>query len=150
VTSIDYIEMIIPLLVALIAAVPGLLAYRSLKKKTEAETKKTDAETKKATAEADSIHAQVADRWAEHVEELMGKVENLERVRDEQGEEIKGLRIDIAQVRRENERYRGELEERDDVIDDLKDWASRLVCQVETYAPKDVKPEKFVRRKKKQ
>ncbi len=89
---------------------------------------KMSAETGKALAETESIHAQVADRWAEHVSELQN--------------EVKGLRLDISQVRRENESYRKELLERDMAIIDLKDWAYRLVKQLSVHAP-EVEPEQY-------
>lgn len=109
---------VVPVIVtAIIAAIPGTIIALIALKKSPAEAAKTDAESRKIQAETDDIHAQVADRWAEHVAELQ--------------EEVKGLRLDIAQVRRENEKYRQELVERDLLIDDLRDWAARLVRQVE-------------------
>jgi len=48
------------------------------------------------------------------------------------------LRLDIAQVRRENEEYRNENT-------DLKDWIERLLRQLAKEAPHIV-PEKFLRR----
>lgn len=43
-------------------------------------------------------------------------------------------------------RQADEIKSRDHMIDDLKDWAERLVKQVRLYAPANVEPEKFVRR----
>lgn len=140
-------------LIALIAALPGLLVgavslYVAVKKnpheiaRTKSETEKTKAETEKTKAEADSIHAQVADRWAEHVTELEGRIENLTITIDEDRREITGLRLDITQVRRENEMYRKELAIRDQVINDLKDWAERLLQQLRKHAP-HINPEQY-------
>jgi len=137
------------IIVAIIAASPGLVALYKNRKKNEADSGKVKAET-------ELIHAQVADRWAEHVEELMERVENLEAQskadkalicalqveRDADKAEIKGLRLDIAQVRRASEEYRAENE-------DLKDWAERLNCQFRKHLP-DIEPEKFIRRPEKE
>ncbi len=46
-------------------------------------------------------------------------------------------------MRRENEMYRLELSERDQVIADLKDWAERLIRQLKKHAP-TVKPEAYI------
>ncbi len=135
--------------VALIAATPGLLAGLGALwvswQKNPHDIAKTDAETKKAAAETESIHAQVADRWAEHVSELQEQVNKLEHQRVTDHTEIRGLRFDISQVRRENEQYRLELSERDAIIADLQDWARRLVNQLAQHAP-NVKPEDFYRK----
>lgn len=113
------------ILVAMIASLPGFVmggwSLLAAKGKTKAETNKTNAET-------ENIHAQIADRWAEHVTELQ--------------EEVKNLHLDIAQVRRENERYRQELRERDQIIANLKDWSVRLIKQLAVHAP-DVEPEPY-------
>ena len=126
----------------LIAALPGLVALYENRKKNAAEAGKVEAET-------ESIHAQVADRWAEHVTELMGRLEKQEALirtlldeREQDKAEIKGLRLDIAQVRRASEEYRAENE-------DLKDWAERLNFQFITHLP-DIEPEKFIRRPEKE
>ena len=118
---------------ALVQVVPylitaGIALYVALRK-TPTEVQKNKAEYHKAEAEADNLHAQVADRWAEHVRELQDHVRNLE--------------LDIAQVRRENEMYRIELAERDQVIADLKDWAERLLRQLRKHAPA-VTPEAYI------
>lgn len=127
--------------IAIIAGLPGLAslivtAVIALKK-TPHENKRTDAESEKQLAEAESIHQQVADRWAEHVAELMGKIEALQDEREADRKELAGLRMDIAQVRRENEEYRRENT-------DLKAWATRLVEQLARHAP-NVEPVKFIR-----
>jgi len=70
----------------------------------------------------------------------MGQVKVLEDQREIDRKEIAGLRIDIAQVRRENEEYRSENY-------DLKDWIERLMKQLSTHAP-HVVPEQFIRRVK--
>lgn len=135
--------------IAIIAGIGGLLSglgslYVQLKKnpheivKTDAEAEKEKAEAERAKAETDDIHGKIADRWAEHVQELMNKVEVLEKQRELDSQEIKGLRLDITQVRRENEEYRNETS-------DLKDWIERLMKQLSTHAP-HVTPEKFIRR----
>lgn len=114
------------------AAVALYIAFRKTPaevQKNNSESRKADSESHKADAEADNIHAQVADRWAEHVLELQT--------------EVKGLRLDISQVRRENETYRIELAERDQIIADLKDWVERLVNQLREHAP-SVEPEKYI------
>ena len=128
------------IIVAIIAALPGLVALYESRKKNEAEAGKVEADAEKIKAETESIHAQVADRWAEHVAELMGRVEKQDVLiktlldeREKDKAEIRGLRLDIAQVRRANE--------------DLKDWAERLNCQFITHLP-DIEPEKFIRRPK--
>lgn len=130
------------IIVALVTAVPSLITagialYIALRKTTP-EIKKTDAETKKTDAETDNLHAQVADRWAEHVIELQTQVRDLD--------------LDVAQVRRENELYRVKLAERDQIIaerdqaiSDLKDWAERLMRQLREHAP-NVQPESFISR----
>ena len=128
--------------IAIVVAVGSLIAssvsiYINLKK-TPHENAKTDAETEKEKAETSSIHQQVADPWAEHVVQLSNKVESLEDAHEKDRKEIAGLRIDIAQVRRENEEYRRENA-------DLRDWATRLVVQVKQHAP-DIEPEKYIRR----
>ena len=137
------------IIVALIAATPGLAAGLGAMwlnwKKNPHDIAKTDAETKRAHAETESIHAQVADRWAEHVSELQDQVNELEKQRITDHTEIRGLRFDISQVRRENEQYRLELSERDAIIADLQDWAGRLVNQLAVHAP-NVKPEDFYRK----
>jgi len=121
------------LIIALATAIPSfLIALISLyvaMRKTPTEVKKTTAESHKADAEADNLHAQVADRWAEHVIELKTQVRNLD--------------LDVSQVRRENEMYRIELAERDQVIADLKNWAERLLRQLRKHAP-TVKPEAYI------
>lgn len=126
----------------LIAALPGLVALYENRKKNEAEAEKINAET-------ELIHAQLADRWAEHVKGLMirfdlqeAQIKTLLEEREKDKAEIRGLRLDIAQVRRANEEYRAENE-------DLKDWAERLNCQFITHLP-DIEPEKFIRRPKKE
>lgn len=135
--------------IAIIAGIGGLLSglgslYIMLKKNPheignlDEQTKRIQVDAEKAKAETDDIHGKIADRWAEHVQELMGKMEVLEKQRDTDREEIKGLRLDIAQVRRENEEYRNENS-------DLKDWIERLMKQLSTHAP-HVTPEKFIRR----
>lgn len=127
---------------ALIVAIPsfltGLIAVVIAFRKAPAEIKKTDADSRKANAETDNLHAQVADRWAEHVIELQNQITKLD--------------LDISQVRRENESYRLKLIERDRIIAkrdqaiyDLKDWAERLLHQLQKHAP-DVKPEAFISR----
>lgn len=147
----------IPLVVAILAAIPGLIAWTT-------QRKRMTAETEKAEAEADDIHAQTADRWAKRADELQqqidtlgkayqartealemayrAKIEAVERSAREreigltaqiealerQGRldraEITGLRLDMQQVRRENETYRLENQ-------DLRDWATALVEQIE-------------------
>lgn len=129
-------------LIALIAALPGLAALYLAYKKNPSEIDKTEAETAKAKAETNSIHAQVADRWAEHVTEQDSRIEVLTKTIDEDRREITGLRLDITQVRRENEMYRKELAIRDQVINDLKDWAERLLQQLRKHAP-HVNPEQY-------
>lgn len=131
-------ETWITLLVAVGSLMASLVSLYVALKKTPHETGKLDAEKKKTQAEENNIHQQVADRWAEHVDELMKKIELLESQREEDRKEIAGLRMDIAQVRRENEEYRRENA-------DLKDWADRLNNQVVRHAP-GVEPEKYVRR----
>lgn len=128
----------VDVLIALIVASPGLVALWLTRKK-------TSVDIDKAKAETESIHAQVADRWAEHVSELQTRVSEFEKKSDEDRKELIGLRIDITQVRRENEMYRRELVDRDQVIADLKDWAERLLCQLALHAP-GVKPEQFYRK----
>ena len=152
------------ILVAIIAALPGLVALYQTRKKPAAEAKVIAAETEKKRAETDLIHAQVADRWAEHVGDLQVTVNVLEaqakKDRDgfqrdmyqleKQGEcdrhEITGLRLDIQQVRRDNEQYRLDLIERDAIIADMQDWTERLLIQFKKHIP-DVEPEKFIRRR---
>ena len=107
-------------------------------KKTPHETEKLDADAGKSKAEADSIHQQVADRWAEHVDELVKKINALEDQREADRKEIAGLRMDISQVRRENEEYRRENS-------DLTYWAERLFSQLREHAP-EIEPAKFIRR----
>lgn len=110
---------------AIIGALSGVLALIVALKKSRFENEKTDAET-------DEIHAKITLQYAKQVAEL--------------NEEIKGLRLDITQVRRENEAYRLELVERDGIIADLQRWAEQLVGQLAIHAP-NVKPAEFVRRK---
>lgn len=138
-------DLLPAIIVAIIAAIPGLVALHQNKKKTEAETEEIGAKTEKAKAEADSIHAQVADRWAEHVTELQKNVNVLEKQGECDRHEITGLRLDIQQVRRDNEQYRMELVERDAIIADMKDWTERLIAQFRKHIP-DVEPESFIRR----
>lgn len=166
------------ILVAIIAALPGLLVgvvslWVAIKKNPH-EIEKTDAEKNKTKAETNLIHQQVADRWAEHVEELAQKVELLETGRTEdkkviekraEHEEelvkkvelleaaraedklaIEKLQLDINQVRRENESYRIEASERDAIIEALQDWGARLTKQVVTHLP-HIDPEKYYRRR---
>lgn len=134
--------------VAIVMSAAGLItsivtAYILLKKnrheieKIDNESEKMDAEKAKIKAETESIHQQVADRWAEHVDELMKRINKLETQRDVDRKEIAGLRMDITQVRRENEEYRSENT-------DLKDWVERLLRQFAKEAPHIV-PEKFIR-----
>lgn len=125
--------------VALVSALPGLiLGGWSLL----AQRKGAGAAVKKTEAETESIHQQVADRWAEHVAELQETVARLQKQSECDKGILTGLHLDIAQVRRENEQYRQQLEERDAVIADLKDWASRLIRQLATHAP-DIEPEPY-------
>lgn len=131
--STENIDRLLNALPAILTA--GIALYIALRK-TPTEVVKTQAETHKTEAETDNIHAQVADRWAEHVKELQ------ENVRVLQINE-KNLSLDISQVRRENETYRIELSQRDQIIADLKDWAERLLRQLRKHAPA-VEPEKYV------
>lgn len=128
--------------IAIIAGLPGvaslLVTLVVALKKTPHENAKLDAEADKAEAEVNNIHAQTADRWAEHVQELISEIETLKLEGGEYRKELAGLRMDIAQVRRENEEYRRENT-------DLKDWAERLVKQLATHAP-NVEAERFIRR----
>lgn len=138
------------ILTTLIAALPGLLAglialWVAVKKNPH-DIENIDAETKKKKAETESIHQQVADRWAEHVNELTDTVHRLEKCRDEDRKMINNLQLDLNQVRRENESYRIELRQRDEIIESLKDWADRLTKQVITHAPHII-PEKYYRRR---
>lgn len=119
--------------------ITGLISIYVTMRRNPHEIKKLDAEARKAAAETDNIHAATADRWAEHVDELMKKVRKLEDLREKDTKEMAGLLNDIAQVRRENERYRSENS-------DLRDWAERLLKQFSKHAP-DVEPEKFIRRR---
>lgn len=122
---------IIPLVITgIIAALPGLILALIALKKTPVESEKTEAETKKINAETGRIHAEIAEQWADHVSDLQT--------------EVKGLRLDIAQVRRENEIFRVDLDERDAVIADLQRWAEQLVGQLRIHAP-SVVPAEFVR-----
>lgn len=109
------------IITAIIAAIPGTIIAVIALRKSPSEIGKTDAERNK-------LYADIADHWAEHVEELQKTV-------DLQSDEIKGLRLDITQVRRENEKYRRELIERDEIIRALKEWASALVAQLREHAP---------------
>lgn len=138
------------ILLSLFAALPGLLSLLFLRRKNEADTKKleadakkSDAETLKAEAETESLHAQVADKWAQHVVALQKRAAESERLREEDHKEITALRLDISQVRRENELYRQQLAERDQIITDLKTWSERLVKQLHKIAP-DVQPELYI------
>ncbi len=133
----DWGDLLIPIIVAIIAALPGLVALYENRKKNDAETVKVEAETKRTHAETESIHQQVADRWAEHVDDLMGRINRLEEERTLDANEIKGLRLDLNQVRRENEEYRCENA-------DLKDWAERLSAQFSKHVP-HIMPEQFIR-----
>jgi hypothetical protein len=151
------------ILVAIIAALPGLVALYQNRKKNEAETDEVEAKTQKEKAETESIHAEVADRWAAHVNDLMKRVDlleqqhktdtqqidRLERERTLNKREITGLRLDIQNVRRDNEQYRTELTERDAIISDMKDWTVRLIKQFRRHIP-DVEPEQFIRRSENQ
>lgn len=122
-------------LIAIIAALPGLLVgvvslYVAIKKNGH-DIAKTDAETEKVKAETDDLHSQIADRWAEHVSELQA--------------EVMGMRVELVELRRENEYYRAELIHRDAIIDDLKNWSERLTTQLQEHAP-NVVPAKFYRK----
>lgn len=134
------------IILAIIGAIGGLAGLAALFR-IRAQNNADDATARKADAEVASIHVKVADRWAEHVDELMSKVSSLDDLQEKAKKEIMGLRMDIAQVRRENEEYRQQLVERDEIIVELKDWATRLVRQVEVHAP-GVVPEKFIQRRK--
>jgi len=113
------------IVIAIIAGLPGfLLGGMSL----IAARGKTSADIEKTRAESENIHAQIADRWAEQAAVLQ--------------DQVKSLMLDVAQVRRENEKYRAELVERDMAIADLKDWAARLIRQLAVHAP-GVVPEKY-------
>jgi predicted RNase H-like nuclease (RuvC/YqgF family) len=130
----------------LIKTIPYLITaaialYVALRK-TPTEVQKNKADVHKTEAETNNIHAQVADRWAEHVEELEGKIDRMQQGRDEDKKEMAGLRMDIAQVRRENEMYRIQLAERDQVIVALKDWIERLLRQLQRHAP-TIQPEVY-------
>jgi peptidoglycan hydrolase CwlO-like protein len=135
--SKESIEHFLTALPAIITACIAIyLAWRKTPTeivKTRAETQKTEAEAHKTEAESENIHAQIADRWAEHVVELQTQVRDLV--------------LDVAQVRRDNEKYRQELSERDEIISDLKDWAERLINQLRIHAP-NVPPEQFYQRRR--
>src|SRR5512138_2780830 len=113
------------ILIAIIAALPGLILALIALKKSQGENRKVEAETAK-------IHAEISEAYAQQVEDLQ--------------EEVKGLRLDLSQVRRENEQYRQQLEERDATICDVKHWAEQLVALLKEHAPQVVPPE-FVRPK---
>ena len=126
------------IVIALIAALPGLLVgivslWVAIKKNPH-EIKNTDASTEKSRAEASKIYSEAVENWAEHVVELQEKVRLLENEREVDRNEIRGLRLDIAQVRRENELYHKALLERDAIIEDLKDWIERLRGQLRVHA----------------
>jgi uncharacterized coiled-coil protein SlyX len=73
--------------------------------------------------------------WEKFAAPLMQRVTYLENRTHEQDKEIAEL----------NERVMDQEIE----IEDLRGWAERLVQQVIKYAPSDIEPSKFVRRKKK-
>jgi len=88
--------------ITLVVALGSLLAsavslYITLKKSSH-ETEKMDAEKVKTEAETNNIHAQTADRWAEHVQELMDEIAQMKAEREIDREELKGLRLDIAHI----------------------------------------------------
>lgn len=64
-------------------------------------------------------------------------------------EELRGLyeieRTNRIELQDQVGSLRDDLKERDEIIDDLKDWSERLTKQVQVHAP-HVIPEKFIRR----
>jgi hypothetical protein len=130
---------VVPIIItAIIAAIPGTIIALIALKKTPVENEKAQADTKKSKAETDKLHAEIADMWAEQVEELIKKVKAQELQGQCDRSEITALRLDIQQVRRENEQYRLELRERDEIIADLQRWAEQLVGQLKIHAPQVV------------
>jgi len=77
----------------------------------------------------------LSSAWEKFAAPLMDRVTYLETRTHEQDKEITAL----------NERVMDQEIE----IEDLRGWAERLVQQVIKYAPPDIEPSKFVRRKKK-
>ena len=93
-------------------------------KKTPYDNNLTESQMKKVRSETEEVYQRIANSWAAQVE---------------------NLQLDIDQVRRENETYRKELTQRDQIIEDLKDWAARLTRQIIEHAPHII-PEKYYRR----
>jgi len=97
---------------AVLLSLPGILAYWQNRKKNAVETAKTDAET-------ENVHADVADKWAKQVGDLLKRVEGLEV-------KVRTLELDNA---------------------DLRDWAERLRRQVRILNP-SAEPEPFISSRK--
>lgn len=81
------------------------------------------------TADALSIAKEASTQVQIMQKELAASCKKYER-------EIENLRIDVEELQ-------FEAEEKDAMIESLKDWAERLVNQVKAYAPSGVEPVKM-------
>ncbi len=107
----------IPLLLALIAALPGwYAAFFREPKKDQAAILKTRAEAEKTEEETEILRLERAERLAAKVSELETRMDELEA-------ENEALKKNIARIENENLCLRQEN-------GDLRDWAERLVKQI--------------------
>jgi len=98
------------ILVAFIAAVPGVIALVVALKKIPHENAKTDADTEKVKAEIENIHAEIADRWAEQVKRLDFQILDLLERDKKKAERIGVLESQVLKLTNEKEVLRLEVD----------------------------------------
>lgn len=105
-----WIPWLVSVMIAVLGTVPGVLAWRGQRRKDQAEASKADAE-------AASTFQEIANKAAIQALGLQKRIADLEARVSEQDSEIRILRCER---------------------DDLKDWAERLVHQVQALGGKPV------------
>lgn len=126
--------------IADIATIVGILVLlytkffsKSDKRKVNGENEETVAKTGKLALDSTAHALSISKEAIRQVNDV--RIE-LTSVCAKYEKEIAELKVDI-------EKLQFEAEEKEAVIESLKDWAERLVNQVKTYAPAGVEPVKM-------
>lgn len=100
------IDILIPLLVALVAAIPGIAALRSNSRKTDA-----DANSIEVGALRDTVKTlqENADRLRTDVSESRQRIEELERIKDEHERQIEALKKESEAFKKESNEAHAEV-----------------------------------------
>ncbi|NPU89967.1 MAG: hypothetical protein HPY87_08845 [Fervidobacterium sp.] len=117
------IDIIIPLLVAIFAAMPGILAYFNQRRTVEVNEDgvRTDAANK------------IAETAIQLLEPLNAKIEEQKAHMAKQDELIKELENKIKELMQKVEALEKENKRKDQEKEQLKDWAERLCLQVKAW-----------------